>query len=205
MNLEQDVASSGRTQTGRPARRRLSADDWATAALTAIGEGGLAALAVEPLAVRLGTTKGSFYWHFSNRQALIEAALRLWEEGHTEAIIAALDSEPDAEARLRKLFALVVGASRGDMIEVALLASADDPLVAPVMRRVTERRVQYVASQYEELGLVQAEARSWALLAVGVYLGHLQFAHAASGVLPAEPETWQQHLDQMLTVLVPQR
>lgn len=205
MTSGQGAASVGHDLTGGRARRRLSARDWATAALTAIGEGGLAAVAVEPLAARLGTTKGSFYWHFANRQALIEAALRLWEEQHTGAIIAALDSEPDAESRLRRLFTFVVGASRDDVIEMALLATADHPLVAPVMRRVTERRVQYVASQYQELGLTLEEARSWALHAVGVYLGHIQLAHAAPGVLPAEPETWQQHLGQMLSVLVPQR
>ena len=39
---------------------RLSAEDWALAALDVIAEQGLAAVAVEPLARRLGVTKGSF-------------------------------------------------------------------------------------------------------------------------------------------------
>ncbi|MGH3388225.1 MAG: TetR family transcriptional regulator, partial [Actinomadura sp.] len=43
-------------------KTRLSRADWANAALEAIAEGGLAAVAIEPLATRLGTTKGSFYW-----------------------------------------------------------------------------------------------------------------------------------------------
>ena len=46
---------------------RLSAEDWAVAALDVIAESGLAAVAVEPLAKRLGVTKGSFYWHFPSR------------------------------------------------------------------------------------------------------------------------------------------
>src|SRR3546814_3926398 len=51
---------------------RLSADDWAQAALEQIAEQGVLAVAVEPLARRLGVTKGSFYWHFPSREALLE-------------------------------------------------------------------------------------------------------------------------------------
>jgi AcrR family transcriptional regulator len=182
---------------------RLTAADWAQAALTAIGESGLAGVAVEPLAARLGATKGSFYWHFQNRKALIEAALQVWEHEHTEQIIAALDADPDPEKRLRNLFTLVVGYSRQDRIEIALLATADDPLVAPVMQRVTERRVAYVASLFEELGLAADEARHRALLAVSVYLGHGQLAHAAPDTLPRDPEEWERHMSQMFAAILP--
>ena len=40
---------------------RLSATDWAQGALAMIAEQGVSAVAVEPLARRLGVTKGSFY------------------------------------------------------------------------------------------------------------------------------------------------
>jgi hypothetical protein len=39
--------------------KALTAEDWELAALDAIREGGLAVVAVEPLARRLGVTKGS--------------------------------------------------------------------------------------------------------------------------------------------------
>jgi AcrR family transcriptional regulator len=182
---------------------RLSAADWARAALTAIEEGGLGAVAVEPLAARLGATKGSFYWHFPNRETLIDAALRLWEHEHTESVITQIEAHADPAASLRQLFALVVGYSRHDRIEVALLATADHPLVAPVMRRVTERRVSYVASLFEELGVPPAEARRRSLLAVSVYLGHVQFAHAAPGTLPSDPDEWQLHIEEMSEILLP--
>jgi AcrR family transcriptional regulator len=121
--------------------RRLNAEDWSAAALSALGEKGLAGIAVEPLAARLRTTKGSFYWHFANRDALIAAALDLWERSHTEAIIAAVDRERDPALRLRSLFRSILStsATRGGNIEVNLLAVADHPLVAPVMARVVER------------------------------------------------------------------
>jgi AcrR family transcriptional regulator len=69
-------------------RARLSTQDWEHGALELIAEQGVGALAVEALARRLGVTKGSFYWHFRNREALLHAALERWEE-HDEAVVLA--------------------------------------------------------------------------------------------------------------------
>src|SRR5690348_1930338 len=85
-----------------PGDRRLSPDDWARAALAAIAQGGVGAVAVETIATQLGATKGSFYWHFKNRDALIEAALALWEQRTTDAVIEELEREPDPAERLRR-------------------------------------------------------------------------------------------------------
>ena len=49
----------------------LTATDWERAALELIAERGVQALAIEPLARRMGITKGSFYWHFASREALL--------------------------------------------------------------------------------------------------------------------------------------
>src|SRR5688500_18331891 len=93
---------------GKRTASRLTVDDWTAAALEAMAGGGLAAVAVEPLATRLGATKGSFYWHFANRDALIEAAVLRWEREHTEAVIGLINAQPDPLARLRLLVGLVL-------------------------------------------------------------------------------------------------
>lgn len=183
------------------AKPRLSAQDWADAALAAIGEGGLAAVAVEPLAVRLGTTKGSFYWHFANRDALIEAALDRWAEINTEGIISEVEAEPDIRTRVRLLFAEAVSSASADPLEVSLLATASHPKVEAALRRVTERRVAYVADLFAGLGFPAAEARRRGLLAYTVYLGHAQLGHAAPSVLPGEDE-FGAYLDEALDVLM---
>src|SRR3954463_9386070 len=102
-------------ERGATPRRRLTPQDWATAALDAIAEGGLSAVAVEPLAARLGTTKGSFYWHFANREALLEAALTRWEERTTTEVITEIDQATDDPAdRLRLLIVRVIGMAERD-------------------------------------------------------------------------------------------
>lgn len=185
------------------ARRRLSAEDWARAALTAIGEGGVAAVAVEPIAARLGVTKGSFYWHFRDRRALLEAALRCWERDQTEAVIDAMEAEPDLVRRLRRLFAGAIEGERRDPAEMTLLAAAGDPAVAAALRRVTGRRITYMARVFEELGLARATARSHALIAYNAYLGYLQLAHASPEVLPHEPAARKRYLNDLLSALLP--
>jgi AcrR family transcriptional regulator len=184
------------------ARRRLTADDWATAALEALAEGGLAAVAVEPLAARLGATKGSFYWHFANRDALLRAALARWEERHTEAVIATIEGLPDPEVRLRQLFSAVILVAERSHIEMSLLATADHPLVAPVLSRVTERRIAYIAQLFGEVGFPPEVAHSRALFAYTAYLGHAQLAHATPGVLPPRGEAAAAYLEQIVTALM---
>ena len=79
-------------------KSRLSAEDWALAALDVIAEQGLAAVAVEPLARRLGVTKGSFYWHFPSREALLVAALERWEKTEQETVFGQLEAVSDPRA-----------------------------------------------------------------------------------------------------------
>jgi len=171
-------------------RESLTTEDWAGAALVALARGGLSAVAVEPLAKDLDTTKGSFYWHFADREALIAAVLALWEERDTDLVIATIERSDDATNRLRNLLRLAFGAVRSDpepgagSVELALQASATHPLVAATLGRVTERRLAYLTSLFTELGMTPARARDRGLLAYSAFLGHAQLVHATPGVLP---------------------
>ncbi|WP_419837196.1 TetR/AcrR family transcriptional regulator [Candidatus Poriferisodalis sp.] len=74
-------------------RVRLSADDWLAAALDTLVTDGIAAVKVLPLAKKLGVTRGSFYWHFENHEALLARLLEVWEETNSGTIIAAATGE----------------------------------------------------------------------------------------------------------------
>ncbi|GIF42514.1 TetR family transcriptional regulator [Actinoplanes xinjiangensis] len=185
----------------KPPATRLTVADWTGAALEAMARGGLAAVAVEPLAAALGATKGSFYWHFANRDALIEAALQRWETDHTDAVITMVEAEPDPQARLRTLIGAVIESTAipgADAIELAMLATADHPHVAPVLARVTQRRLAYTAQLFEGLGLDPDEAADRALIAVSTYLGHAQLAHATPELVPGTPELRRRYVDRII-------
>jgi AcrR family transcriptional regulator len=185
--------------TSKASNRRLSRDDWTAEALRALGSGGLAAVAIEPIAARLGATKGSGYWHFRNRDDLIAATVRRWELQHTEAVIAKVDSAAD---RLRELFRVTLGRTGPFAVELALLASADHPLVGPTLRRVTRRRIDYLTSLFTELGFDPVQAGQRALLAITTYLGHAQLARTNPGAVPGSGPARQAYLDSVLATLV---
>lgn len=181
--------------------RRLTRSDWTAAALAAIADSGLSGVAVEPLARRLSTTKGSFYWHFANREALLEAALELWEQQHTEAVIRRVDTEPDPLERLRLLLTTAIALAQDDIIDAAVLASANHPLVSQVLERVTERRIGYLAQLFRQLGFPPVQARDRGLLAYTAYLGQTQLIQAGVSATPAQGAVLRRYVDRVLGVL----
>lgn len=64
----------------RSPNTRLTRQDWVIAGLEALRADGPAALKAEALARGLGTTKGSFYWHFDDLPAFQAALIAAWEE-----------------------------------------------------------------------------------------------------------------------------
>ena len=167
-------------------RRRLTRDDWTAAALEALGGGGITAVAVEPLAARLGTTKGSAYWHFRDREELLAATLERWEAQQTEAVIAAVEAEADTpERRLRVLFSSVLRHVRPNAVEPALSAAVSEPLVAAALQRVAERRVGYLEQLFVDLGFDRRGARDRAVMAYAMYLGHLQLMRGTPTIAPS--------------------
>lgn len=169
---------------GTPRPRSLTPADWAVVAFRAIARGGVDAVAVEPLAAELGTTKGSFYWHFKNRDALIDAALDEWERRLTNDVIARLDREPDPALRLKNLFAAAFElGSTERSAEIALLANPDHPVAGRRLRQVARRRIDYMAHQLELLGWDPAGALDRAVLLSYLYIGYLQSAHVMPDVI----------------------
>lgn len=182
-------------------RRRLTADDWAEAALSAVAQGGVAAVSVEPLAAVLGATKGSFYWHFANRDALLTAAVGLWERRNTDAVIAGVEADAEPARRLEVLFTRVTGRDAGPRLEMNLLAATDHPLVGPAVRRVTARRMAYLVELFTDLGFPPDQARYRGLLAFTAYVGQARLAVSVPDLLPHGEQARREHLRSVLSAL----
>jgi AcrR family transcriptional regulator len=160
---------------------RLRSEDWIRAALDAIAEGGLAAVAVEPLARRLGVTKGSFYAHFSSRDELIEAALERWETSHAQEQLEQFAAIDDPAERLAAVLRLATEFSQSGApsVHARLMGELDDPRVRGAVTRVNGARTERLEATYRELGLPEREARHRARIAYATYIGLLQMAREA--------------------------
>ena len=168
-----------------PSKPRLSREDWIAAALDALAEGGLPALAIDRLARRVGATRGSFYWHFRDRAELVEATLETWERENTSEMLPDAEAIADPAERLRSVIAEVYE-QPVDAIELALAGAVGDPAVDHVVARVTRTRVDFLKRIFLDLGLPEADAAARAWLAYGFYLGHHQLA-TVPGLDPVRP------------------
>jgi AcrR family transcriptional regulator len=155
-------------------RTRLSAADWEVGALDLIANQGVAGVAIEALARQLGVTKGSFYWHFPTREALLKAALERWEREDTEHVFGQVEPIADPRERLGELFRRSGRQAQSHVIYSALLRALDHPLVKPVMERVSRQRMDFLAHAYRQIGMQPGEARHRARLAYAAYVGFLQ-------------------------------
>jgi AcrR family transcriptional regulator len=157
-----------------PAQARTTGADWVAAARAALARGGPEAVRVEPLARELGATKGSFYWHFDNRAALLDAVLDDWERTVVDDVIAQIDAGGgDARERLRRLFALAGTRRALPTVELAIRDWARrDPGVARRLKRLDNRRFAYMRPLFAAFADDDADAEVRCTLAFALFVGH---------------------------------
>lgn len=183
-------------------KNRLTSSNWQQAALDALSEGGLQNIAIEVLAKRLGVTKGSFYWHFESRDALILAALELWESQEQEQVFGQLDALSDPQARMTALVTLVASELKAHKIYSELLKAIDHPLVKPVLERVSQRRIDYLTASFRQAGLPRKSAHSRALLIYAAYVGFLQL-NLQLGVPKLSHADFEHYVSHLTETLIP--
>jgi AcrR family transcriptional regulator len=122
--------------------------------------------------VELGVSKGGFYWHFADRQALLEEMLDTWEKAGTEDIIAHVESQPaDPRAKLQRLFELT-SSPDGLAVELAVRDWARrDTDVAERLRRVDNRRVGYIRSLFGQFCADRDDVEVRSMLAYTLVIG----------------------------------
>jgi AcrR family transcriptional regulator len=182
-------------------RKTLTRADWIEAALDALGRDGLRAVAVEPLAERLGATKGSFYWHFRDRNALLEAAVAQWEQAATDELIARLEHIPDSSARHRAAVAWVADSDRDTQIFMVLLWNADHPVIGPAINRILRKRMAFSLRMREQSGEDPEQARLSMMHAYSVLLGLQLLRRAAPHFIPEGGDTPQELRDYMASLI----
>ena len=154
---------------------------WIEECLRALAEGGPDAVRVEALARSLGVTKGGFYWHFDDRRSLLEEALDAWERLSVDEVIERVESEGgDSRAKLRRLFALATsgefrGLSSRDLLRIDLAVrdwARRDERVAARLRRVDNRRMDYMRSLFGAFCGDEEEIEARCLLALSLWIGN---------------------------------
>jgi AcrR family transcriptional regulator len=134
-----------------------SRDEWLAAAAAALADGGVGAVRVEALARELALTKGSFYWHFTDRNALLQELVERWEAGALAMLELAREGAT-AEERVAAFFRELPRPSRG-VADVDIHTWArHDRAVAERVSAVERARLAFLKEQLSEMGASLLEA-----------------------------------------------
>jgi AcrR family transcriptional regulator len=149
---------------------------WVDAALQALATGGPDAVRVEALAVSLGVSKGGFYWHFTDRQALLDEMLDTWEKAMVDDVIARVENQPaDPRAKLQQLFDLAPSADFA--VELALRDWARrDRNVAERLHRVDNRRLEWLRSLFGQFLAHENDVDARSTLTYSLLIGSYFFS-----------------------------
>jgi AcrR family transcriptional regulator len=157
---------------------RTPRTSWIDEGLRALAAGGPDAVRIEPLARTLGVTKGGFYWHFDRRQALLKEMLDTWERVSVDEVIERVEhGGGDARAKLRRLSA--IARSNHEALGVEPLSidlpirdwARRDAAVARRLKRVDNRRMDYMRSLFGAFCSDEDDVEARCLLAFSLWIG----------------------------------
>jgi AcrR family transcriptional regulator len=157
------------------AQARTPRSKWIDEGLRALAAGGPEAVRIESLAKTLGVTKGGFYGYFDDRRALLEEMLDTWERVVIDDVIERVESEGgDAREKLRRLFALASSSDAREPLRVDLAVrdwSRRDKTVAKRLRRIDNRRMDYMRSLFGAFCPDEDEVEARCMVAFGLFVG----------------------------------
>lgn len=150
-------------------------DSWLAEALELMRERGVDHVKVEPLAERLGVTKGSFYWHFKNRDDLLNSIPEFWARSQTDPVLETASGTGGGPLHKMRAVLEFLAREDPDRYDNAMRAWAQfDADVAAAVAKVDERRMATARVLFEEAGLNAADAafraRLWYFYDVGEHV-----------------------------------
>ena len=154
---------------------RTPRGSWIDEGLRALGRGGPEAVRIEPLARALGVSKGGFYWHFKDRPALLEELLDTWERKMVDEVVEHLEREGgDARVRLWQLLSLASSSEVQSLMRSELAIrdwARHDKRVAARLRRVDNRRMDYMRSLFADFCSDEDDVEARCMLALSLFVG----------------------------------
>ena len=155
---------------------RLSVDDWIHAGFALLTKRGIKALKIDGLCRRLGVTKGSFYWHFTDIAGYRAALLQAWGELRDDdrRHFGELTELP-ARERLSKMMTSLVSPGHWTLERAMREWARTDDAAAASVRVADQRVLNAVRQAFLDYGFdaEDADLRANATFAAGIGLLHL--------------------------------
>jgi AcrR family transcriptional regulator len=147
--------------------RRVSKAQWLDIALDVLESDGVAGVRIEILAKRLGISKSGFYWHFRNRDQLLQEMLDAWSHEVTGVITE--NQELLALGPKNRLIKAAEMILEYDLTryEISIRQWAlQDAVAARTVRKVNRLRLKFIGETFSELGFTGDDMEMRAMLFV---------------------------------------
>jgi len=182
------------------ARASLTPEAWIDAATAVLVDQGIDHVRVDVLAGQLGVTRGSFYWHFRDREDLLRRVLQAWRERATEALTSRLEhAHDDPREQLRDLISLPFrgrAATRAARIELAIRAWARrDAMARAAVDEADASRIAYHRTLFSALGFADDEAAQRAFV---LYSYEVAESLMPRQGVPAERESRRRFVERLM-------
>jgi AcrR family transcriptional regulator len=167
-------------------RASLTPHDWIEAGSGLLVDKGIDMVRVDVLAKILGVTRGSFYWHFKDRDDLLQGILKAWRDAATDQLIDRFERKStDPRVHIQDLISLPFRgrlAERAAHVELAIRAWARrDATARQAVDDVDARRLSYIAQCFSALGCTIAEARAFGAVLYAWQIGESLLARQGNG------------------------
>lgn len=171
--------------------------DWIAAAREMLIEGGIAAVQINPVAKRLGVTRGGFYWRFKNRQDLLDNLLRDWESSNARHFLNRLAEPGTLAERMQRLIDLWLEERQFDpRLEAAIRQWAlVDSAVQARVRSVDLGRIEAIADMFLKDGYEPYDAKARARI---TYFHQIGYYTLELGESPEERKAMLPHYTRVL-------
>jgi AcrR family transcriptional regulator len=140
----------------------LGRSDWIEIARKEFIAGGVDAVKIGRLACRLRVTRGSFYWHFTSREDLLQGLLSAWELSSVTAFERSLLDEGARSGPREFLIFAGLWVKETDFVPAYDTAVRDwartSAAAAAAVRRVDQRRIEILHRIFRDLGFAEPEA-----------------------------------------------
>lgn len=160
--------------------KKIERDDWFTTGLEILNTDGFLKITIENLCDVLKVTKGSFYHHFKNVDAYIDALMKYWVDKNTKSLINQVDREKTLQEKIEKLHKLVIQRSHKSEQVIRGWSFSND-VVRKYVNEVDEIRIKYTADLKILGGENVDTARQFAILEYACLIGIQQLYPDISG------------------------
>jgi AcrR family transcriptional regulator len=179
-------------RNNKPAETRFSREAWLEAALTVLSDSGDSSLRIARISSDLNVSKGSFYWHFKNREDFLHAIVEYWKKHYTEKVkTEARKTGGNARQQLQYVLEHVTSENLSEYDTAFDGWASHEPAIADAIKKTYQIRWRYIRSLFAEMGFGKQEAE----FRTQAFIGFMKFqsnmsAAARKGLKPERFETW---------------